>query len=77
MNTTDNAEFAFYARDEGEQTGALGLYLASSRADYLVNSLTSINWDLAELEAQKEKIESGLLRNKWVAALPVSGGSGL
>jgi NAD(P)-dependent dehydrogenase (short-subunit alcohol dehydrogenase family) len=73
----DNDQFLPYAKDEGEQTGALGLYLASSRADYLVNSLTSINWDLAEMEAHKEKIEGGLLRNKWVPVLPVGGGEGL
>lgn len=77
MNATDNAEFQFFARDEGEQTGALGLYLASPRGDYLVNSLTSVNWDLAEMEAHKEKIEGGLLRNKWVPVLPVGGGEGL
>lgn len=77
MNATDNDEFQFFARDEGEQTGALGLYLASPRGDYLVNSLTSVNWDLAEMEAHKEKIEGGLLRNKWVPVLPVGGGEGL
>lgn len=68
----------FYALDEAEQTGALGLYLASSpRSDYLVGSLTSINWDIAEMEAHKGAIEGGLLRNKWVAVLPASGGEGL
>lgn len=68
--------FDFFARDEGEQTGALGLYLASPRGDYLVGSLTSINWDLAEMESHKEEIKGGLLKNKWVAALPISGGEG-
>lgn len=72
-----DSDFGFYARDEGEQTGALGLYLASSRADYLVNSLTSINWDLTEMENHKDEISGGLLRNKWVAVLPTSGGKGL
>lgn len=74
MNSPD---FRFFAQDDAEQTGALGLYLASSRADYLVNSLTSINWDLEEMEAHKDKISAGLLRNKWVSVLPVSGGNGL
>lgn len=74
MNSPD---FRFFARDDAEQTGALGLYLASPRADYLVNSLTSINWDLEEMEAHKDKISAGLLRNKWVSVLPVSGGNGL
>lgn len=67
-------DFGFYAKDEGEQTGALGLYLASERGDYLVGSLTSINWDLGEMEAHKEEIKGGLLKNKWVPVLPVSGG---
>jgi hypothetical protein len=29
------------------------------------------------MEAHKEKIEGGLLRNKWVPVLPVGGGEGL
>lgn len=70
-------DFVNYAQDEGEQTGALGLYLASSRGDYLVNSLTSINWDLGEMEVHKKEIEDGLLRIKWVPVLPVGGGEGL
>jgi hypothetical protein len=73
----DNDQFISYANDEGEQTGALGLYLSSPRGDYLVGSLTSINWDLAEMEAHKEEIEKGLLKNKWVPVLPVGGGMGL
>jgi hypothetical protein len=73
----DNDQFIAYAKDEGELTGALGLYLASPRADYLVNSLTSINWDLTEMEAHKEEIKGGLLRNKWVPVLPVGGGEGI
>lgn len=68
--------FVDYAQDEAEQTGALALYLASSRADYLTGSLTSVNWDLDEMEAHKEDIKKGLLQIKWVPILPVSGGSG-
>ena len=41
------------AQDQPEQTGALALYLASSRADYLKGSLTSVNWDLEEMEERK------------------------
>ena len=68
--------FDEYARDESEQTGALALYLASSRADYLKGSLTSVNWDLEEMEQHKEEIEQGLLKVKWVPILPTSGGAG-
>jgi len=72
----ENKGFDMYAIDEAEQTGALALYLASSRADYLKGSLTSVNWDLEEMEARKEDIEQGLLNIKWVPILPTSGGSG-
>ena len=70
-------EFAIFAQDEAEQTGALALYLASPRADYLRNSLTSINWDLPTMEAHKEEIENGLLKVKWVSVLPCAGGTGI
>jgi hypothetical protein len=53
----------------------LGLYLASTRGDYLKGSLVSVNWDLEEMEAHKEEILGGLLKIKWVAVLPCSGGS--
>jgi hypothetical protein len=72
----ENKGFDMYAIDEAEQTGALALYLASSRADYLKGSLTSVNWDLEEMEAHKDEIEQGLLKVKWVSVLPTSGGSG-
>jgi hypothetical protein len=68
--------FDLFAKDEAEQTGALALYLASSRGDYLKGSLTSINWDLEEMEAHKEDIAKGLLKTKWVPILPTSGGAG-
>lgn len=74
---TEIPEILLYAKDEAEQTGALGLYLASSRGDWLVNSLVSINWDLSEMEAHKDAIQGGLLRNNWVSVLPAGGGKGL
>ena len=70
-------DFAAYAWDEAELTGSLALYLATSRADYLRGSLASVNWDVGEMEAEKQKIEEGLLKIKWVTALPCSGGQGL
>lgn len=72
-----NKDYALYAQDEAELTGALSLYLATARAEYLRNSLTSVNWDLEEMESHKAEIEQGLLKVKWVAPLPCSGGSGL
>jgi hypothetical protein len=65
-----NSEFAMYARDEAEQTGALSLYLASSRRDYLKGSLTSVNW---YLEEGKGEIEKGDLKIKWVPTLGETG----
>ena len=67
-----------YAQDEPELTGALSVYLAQERADFLRSSLTSVNWDVREMEARKEDIvEQGLLKTSWVPILPCSGGSGL
>lgn len=75
---TDLADEKFleFAKDEGELSGVLGLYLATSRGDYLKGSLVSINWDLEEMETHKEEIEEGLLKIKWLPVLPCSGGSG-
>ena len=70
-------DFAAYAKDQPEQVGALALYLASPRADYLRNSLTSVNWDLPTMEAHKDEIEQGMLRVKWVSVLLCAGGKGI
>ncbi|ORX98767.1 hypothetical protein BCR34DRAFT_576965 [Clohesyomyces aquaticus] len=68
--------FEPYAKDQAELSGALALYLASSRADYLKGSMTSINYDIGEMEEHKEEIEKGLLKIKWISPLPINGGSG-
>ena len=68
-----NPLFIPYAKDHVDQTGALALYLASSRADYLRGSLVSVNWDLEEMQAHKDEIEQGLLKIKWVPILPTGG----
>jgi hypothetical protein len=70
---SDKDEFIPFAKDEGELSGVLGLYLVSTRGDYLKGSLVSVNWDLEEMESHKEEILGGLLR---ITALPCSGGSG-
>jgi len=68
--------FVTFAKDEGELSGVLGLYLASIRGNYLKGSLVSVNWDLEEMESHKDEIMGGLLKIKWVPVLPCSGGSG-
>lgn len=68
--------FSQYAKDEAEQTGTLALYLASHSAEYLRGALTSINWDLEEMQDHKAEIEQGLLKIKWIPILPTSGGTG-
>ena len=70
-------QFAFFAKDEAELTGSFALYLARDTADYLRGSLSSVNWDVEELEAHKmEIVNDKLLQIKWIAALPSGGGSG-
>jgi hypothetical protein len=73
---SDKDEFVPFAKDEGELSGVLGLYLASTRGDYLKGSLVSVNWDVEEMESHKDEIREGLLKNKWLPVLPSSGGSG-
>ena len=63
--------FAMYAKDEAEQAGAMGLYLASPCGDYLKGCLANVNWDVAETEAWEDEIKAGLLKLKWIG-LPAS-----
>lgn len=73
-----NTEFEMFAKDEVELTGSLVLYLAQPKADYLKNCLTSVNWDVEEMEAHKDEIvKKKLLQTSWVPILPCSGGKGL
>jgi len=74
---SQKGDFSIFAKDEAELTGCLALFLASDRANYLRGSLTSVNWDLEEMEAHKNDIENGLLKIKWIPVLPVSGGTGI
>jgi hypothetical protein len=48
MSDTDPS--AVYAKDEAEQAGAMSLYLVS------------VNWDLQEMSAQRDSIETRLLK---------------
>ena len=59
-------------------TGLLALYLSTSRADFLKGGLTSIDWDVEEMEAHEDEItKRKLLQIKWIPNLPASGGQGL
>ena len=70
--------FKHAAQDHADLTGMLALYLASPQADYLKGCLTSVNWDVDEMEANKDRIVSeNLLNIKWMPILPASVGKGL
>jgi hypothetical protein len=60
MSDTDPS--AVYAKDEAEQAGAMSLYLVSPHADCSKGSLVSVNWDLQEMSAQRDSIETRLLK---------------
>jgi len=72
------ATFQPFALDHVNLVGMLALYLSGVRADYLKGSLVSVNWDVEELEAHKNDIQTKkLLKTSWLPILPVGGGSGL
>ncbi|KAL6229032.1 hypothetical protein BDW75DRAFT_250239 [Aspergillus navahoensis] len=50
--------FKPYAKDTGDLTGAVTVYLAAKRPDYLNGRHISANWDVEELEARKEEFAS-------------------
>ena len=77
MVTATENHFAKYAHDHADLTGLLALHLSSARADFLKGGLTSINWDVEEMEAHKDEItKQKLLQIKWIPLLPASGGQG-
>ena len=72
------SSFEAYGHDHIDMTGLLSLYLASPRADFMKGGLTSINWDVEEMEAHQDDIsQQRLLDIKWMPILPASGGQGL
>ena len=78
MTDMPPADYRPYAKDHAELTGMLALYLASPQGDYLKGMVASVNWDVKEMEANKERIvQEELLKIKWVPVLPASGGKGL
>ncbi|KAL4936179.1 hypothetical protein BDV06DRAFT_228132 [Aspergillus oleicola] len=50
--------FEPYAKDTAELTGAVTVYLAAERPDYLNGRHLSVNWDVEELEARKAEFAS-------------------
>ncbi len=72
-----NPEFEQSAKDEAELTGSLILHLAQRKADYLKGSLTSVNWDVEEMEAHKiDIVHEKALTMSGVPILPCNGGKG-
>lgn len=65
-----------YAKDHVDLTGALALYLSSSRADFLKSSMISVNWDLETIEAHRTEVEAGALKIAYNPLLPMGGGKG-
>lgn len=47
----------------------MAMYLSQERADFLKGGFVSINWDIMEMEANKEEIvEKQLLKMQWLPA---------
>ncbi len=67
-----------FAKDHADLTGMLALYLAQPRADYLKGTFIGVNWDVEEMELQKDLIfDKKLLQTSWLPVLPAAGGRGL
>ncbi|KAG2162034.1 hypothetical protein JADG_001773 [Aureobasidium aubasidani] len=49
--------FTPFAKDPGMLTGAVSLYLATPKAEYLRGGFTSVNWDVEEMEKHKDEIK--------------------
>ncbi|KAL5314234.1 hypothetical protein ACEPPN_018659 [Leptodophora sp. 'Broadleaf-Isolate-01'] len=70
-----NDFFRPYAKDDVEMSGMMALYLAQERADFLRGGFVSINWDVKEMELNKEEIvKKGLLKLSWLPAKLGEGG---
>ncbi|TIA77071.1 NAD(P)-binding protein [Aureobasidium pullulans] len=49
--------FTPFAKDPGMLTGAVSLYLATPKAEYLRGGFMSVNWDVEEMEKHKDEIK--------------------
>ncbi|KAH6673431.1 hypothetical protein B0J14DRAFT_666817 [Halenospora varia] len=69
---TADGDLAPFAVDAPELAGMLVGYLAQPRADYLRGGYISANWDVLEMEANRERIENEkLLQTLWLPKLPI------
>ena len=67
--------FRAYALDTPELVGAMCVYLANGRAEYARGGFVSVNWDVEEMEQNKDEIkEKGLLKCCLVRAELGAGG---
>lgn len=67
-----------FAHDHVDLIGMLALYLVQPRADFLKGSMVGVNWDVEELEQNKDEIVNGkVLQTSWMPILPFNGGKGL
>jgi short-subunit dehydrogenase len=61
--------FKPFTKDHVEFPGMMALYLAQERVDFLKGCFVGINWDVKEMEANKEEIvEKKLLKMQWIPA---------
>lgn len=61
--------FRPYALDHPDMTGLWSIYLSSPRAEFLSGSMISVNWDVEELEANKNEVQrEGLFKDGWLRA---------
>ncbi|TIA09542.1 NAD(P)-binding protein [Aureobasidium pullulans] len=49
--------FTPFAKDPGMLTGAVSLYLATPKAEYLRGGFMSVNWDVEEMEKHRDEIK--------------------
>jgi NAD(P)-dependent dehydrogenase (short-subunit alcohol dehydrogenase family) len=70
-----HSSFEPFTKDHVELPGMMTLYLAQERANFLKGGFVGVNWDVKEMEANKEEIvEKKLLKMQWVAAQLGQGG---
>jgi NAD(P)-dependent dehydrogenase (short-subunit alcohol dehydrogenase family) len=75
LTSMTNESFKPFAKDNVELPGMMALYLSQERADFLKGCFVGINWDVTEMEANKEEIvEKKLLKMQWIPAKLGEGG---
>lgn len=70
-----NELFRPFAKDDVRMVGMMALYLVQERADFLRGGFMSINWDVKEMEENREEIrEKKLVKLGWIPAQLGEGG---